>query len=149
MKNFRILPDLPNLIYLHCSWCPKLEKISNSSNLTHLYCHSCPKLAKLPDRFDNLIALNCSWCPRLTKLPDRLENLTYLNCSFCPWLNHDNNKEYLKNTLSLKKLQRWVRLNKFIRLTNSKDFCEYFYSPDQLGGKWAKKQLYKNIGFRS
>ena len=144
--KLQTLPDIPLLKILYCSYCPNLQNIPDLPLLTTLYCDNCPKLQKIPD-LPLLIFLDCKNCPLIQTLPD-LPLLTKLYCSRCPWLNHFQNPEYSKNIDRLTKIQRWnktKKLRKFLRLVNSKEFCEYFYSPDQLGGKWAKRQLYKQI----
>lgn len=36
---------------------------------------------------------------------------------------------------------RWLKTRRFLKLCKSKAFVETFYSPESMGGRWAKKQL--------
>ena len=50
------------------------------------------------------------------------------------------------NINKISKLQKYIKnskLRRIIRLTHSKEFIEYFYAPNQIGGKRLKKQIEK------
>lgn len=37
--------------------------------------------------------------------------------------------------------QRWRKVRRLVELAKTRAFIEWFYRPDQLGGKWAKKDI--------
>jgi len=93
----------------------------------------------------NLRTFDCHSCPLLTSLPKNIPINTYFDC--CHWL--PQNSKYYPNMLpKLLVCQRTVRirrLRKFVRLTTSRSFNEYFFHPERKGGIWAKKQLEKQM----
>jgi hypothetical protein len=90
--------------------------------------------------------LYCWECTSLTSLP--LENCTGLQelyCDDCPWIPQQN-PEYennLRKLIFLQRSRRRSRMRKFLGLCRTEAFCRYFYSPDNMGGKWAKTTLRK------
>ena len=84
--------------------------------------------------------LDCSGCTPLTSLPE-LPNATSLNCRDCVWLNHSSNSKYTINISRLTHLQRWYRRMLWCRYLASKEFTEWCYHPDNIGGKRAKKDI--------
>jgi len=83
--------------------------------------------------------LSCYNCPTLTSFPENLPDDT--DYSEYPWLPQ-NSKDY--PDILPKLCQRYIRLRKFVKLTSSRAFNEYFY-PENKGGMWAKKQLEKQF----
>jgi len=140
------LPEnLPESLHeLYCYNCPNLTSLSENlpESLQELYCHNCPNLTSLPENLpEGLQILNCSYCPKLTTLPENCHVSTFF--SGCPWLSQ-NSKYYPDNLPKLLVCQRAVRnrlLRKFVKLTSSRSFNEYFFHPERKGGIWAKKGL--------
>jgi hypothetical protein len=169
------LPEnLGNFEGLDCSNCPFLEKLpENLEKLKYLNCYDCSRLQKLPDNLQNLEYLNCRDCPILQELaspkfPESLGKLEYLNChncrlllnipvgtislvycDGCPWLNHPNNPNYSSNIQNLLFLQKFVRkcqrYRRFVKYTNSRDFIEWIYSPERIGGRLSKQSIYRSL----
>jgi len=155
---------------LYCSYCPFLKSLPEKlpEGLQSLYCYNCPLLKTLPEKLpEGLQTLDCSNCPLLTSLPEILhESLKELDCFNCPklasipknlpenpylwgcpWLPQ-NSKEYPKQIPKLLIVQRAVRdrrLRKFVKLTSSRAFNEYFFHPERKGGLWSKRQLEKQF----
>ena len=108
---------------------------------TYLDCSDCISLTSLPS-LPNVTHLHCSYCTSLTSLPE-IPNMTYLDCSGCMWLNHNSNSKYTANILRLARLQKWYRRVIWCRYLKSKEFIEWCYHPDNIGGKHAKKSILK------
>ena len=166
-RNSHLLTNIPstfiNLTYLDCSRCPILTSIPNTFvNLRHLNCNNCPLLPNIPNTLVNLTCLNCNSCCLLTCIPNTLVKLKILNCCNCHMLI--NTPQYYKikyfyhnsswidpnktnNIQKLITLQRFVKKNLkywiFSRWIKSREFNEWIYHPDNIGGKMAKKQIEK------
>ena len=106
---------------------------------TELDCSDCTSLTSLQE-MPNVTTLVCHGCTSLTLLPS-LPNMTYLSCHDCTWLNHISNSEYNINISRLSRLQRWYRRMLWCRYLKSREFIEWCYHPDNIGGKQAKKNL--------
>jgi hypothetical protein len=135
--------ELVGLTTLNCSNCPLLTAIPKELvGLTALYCWNCPLLTAIPKELVRLTTLYCYKCPLLTAIPKEFVGLTGLNCSGCPWLPQ-NASRYPTHLPSARLVQRRWRspLRRFLKLTRSRAFCEHFYSPSQMGGRWAKREL--------
>jgi hypothetical protein len=131
-----------NLIYLRCVKCPLLTSIPDTLiNLTHLICTNCPLLTSIPDTFINLIELHCNGNRLITSIPYISTGYNYYYD--CPWIN--NNKT--RNIQKLITLQRFVKKNlkywRFSRWIKSREFNEWIYHPDNIGGKMAKREIEK------
>jgi hypothetical protein len=135
--------ELVGLTALYCWNCPLLTAIPKELvGLTSLYCHNCPLLTAIPKELVNLTTLDCGDSPLLTAIPKELVWLTWLYCPGCPWLPQ-NAAQYPTHLPSALLVQRRWRspLRRFLKLTRSRAFCEHFYSPEQMGGRWAKLEL--------
>ena len=110
---------------------------------TDLDCSGCTSLTSLPE-LPNLTTLECCGCTSLTSLPD-MPNVTSLDCGGCTWLNHSSNYKYHINISRLSRLQRWYRRMIWCRYLASKEFIEWCYAPDNIGGKQAKRDILRNI----
>jgi hypothetical protein len=135
--------ELVGLTRLDCNNCPLLTAIPKELVvLTHLNCYNCPLLTAIPKELVGLTWMSCANCPLLTAIPKELVGLTNLYCYGCPWLPH-NAAQYPTHLPSAHLVQRRWRspLRRFLKLTRSRAFCEHFYSPEQMGGRWAKREL--------
>jgi len=151
------LRDNINLTELYCYDCPSLTSLdlwSSSKgvtsfgcvNLTTLLCYNCTSLTSLDLRNINLLRLNCPSCTSLTSLNLRSNfksEYDYINYSKCPWITQ--NKEFLNNLQRLIKLQKWYRRIVLIKYMKSKQFIEWIYSPNNIGGKCHKLKLLKEF----
>ena len=143
------LPSLPLVTTLYCSGCPLLRILTSLPSLplvTSLDCSNCPLLTSLPD-LPLVTSLYCYNCPLLTSLPD-LPLETNLNCSLCKWLDYPTNKDFTKNIKSLKTIQRYKKNRKalrFVKLTTSRRFNEFFFSKEGLGGIWHVKNMMERL----
>ena len=94
----------------------------------------------------NLKVFWCEDCTSLTRISEKLPNLIY-GYQYCPWIK--SNEEYKENIRKLVILQKFVKSNltywRFKRWIETKHFAEWFYSPQELGGRNAKIQLKKEI----
>ena len=153
------LPKIPNVTHLDCGSCTSLLSLPEISNVTQLYCYNCTSITSLPP-LSNVTYLDCSGCTSLVSLPP-LPNVTHLYCwgctsltslpampnlttlysGSCAWLNHSSNSEYTINITRLTHLQRWYRRMVWCRYLSSKEFIEWCYHPDNIGGKQAKKSI--------
>ena len=133
------LPPLPNVTTLGCSGCTSLTSLSNIPNMTTLNCYGCTSLIALPE-IPNMTHLYCGGCTFLVSLPD-MTNIFILDCHSCIWLNHSSNSEYHINISNLSRIQRWYRRMVWCRYLASKEFIEWCYCPDNIGGKQSKRAI--------
>jgi len=93
-----------------------------------------------------LTRLFCHECTNLTEIPPDLLELIDFYCAGCIWIEKQN-PSFNFNMEKLKRLQRFCRNNlkywRFRRWIKSKEFAEWFYSPNQWGGKVAKLNIQK------
>lgn len=139
--SIAVIPPLPNLQCLMCNNCPSITIIPYLPNLSRLYCGGCPSLTTIPFLY-NLIYLECYDCRLILNI--NLPNVKGINCSGCLWLDYEN-KYYKKNISSLivlqKYIKRLVRYRRFTRFIKSREFNEWFYAPDGIGGRTHKIQI--------
>ena len=146
--------DLRSNINLKTLWCDNctslisLDLRNNSEgvtsfgciNLATLGCNSCTSLTSLDLRNNiKLTILRCDNCISLTSLDLPKEYNGYIDCSNCPWITQ--NKDFSNNYQNLIKLQRWYRKLVIIKYMKSQEFIEWFYNPNNIGGKCHKKSL--------
>jgi len=144
-----------NLKMLLCSYCTSLTSIDLRSysegvtsfgcvNLITFGCSYCTSLTSLDLRSNiNLIELDCFYCTSLTSLDLPKEYDGYMDRSNCPWIIQ--NTEFSNNLQRLIKLQRWYRKLVLIKYMKSKQFIEWVYAPNNIGGSLYKKWLLKNL----
>jgi len=84
------------------------------------------------------------YCPILTEIPN---SFFMTDCYGCPWLKHD--PLYEKNIKNLRHLQCFCRKNvtfwRFKRWIKSRGFAEWFYGPNQWGGRAIKRSIAREI----
>ena len=135
-----------NLTRLYCHSCTSLTSLDlrNNKNLSILYCHSCIFLTSLDLRNNKkLETLGCSSCTSLTSLNLPKGYHGDINYSNCPWIIQ--NTEFSNNLQKLIKLQKWYRKLVLIKYMKSKQFIEWVYAPNNIGGSLYKKWLLKNL----
>jgi len=133
---------------LYCFNCPKLISLPENlpESLHTLECFDCSNLSKLPKNLPrNLNILNFSYCPLLIILPENIPDNTFY--AGCPWIpqNSDYYPDRIPKLLTCQRIVRNRRFRKFVKLTSSQSFNEYFFHPERKGGIWVKKQLEKQI----
>ncbi len=129
--------DLPSATELYCNKNSFLESISPLPCIDVLDCSECPSLRFLPQS-NSLKKLDCSDCDSVIckgEFPNLLPDHTYQ----CPWL-YLNKDEYTDNITILRNLQ--IRLLALPWL-KSKQFSQWFYAPNNIGGRAHKQNLYK------
>jgi len=131
---------LPDLVVLDCNG-SGLTEIPKFPDLMVLNC--CRTNLKEIPMFPNLVDLWCNGCTSLTKVP--VPRKSYI-CRGCTWLEEEN-KNFDDNIEKLKRLQRFCRNNlkywRFKRWVNSREFAEWFYDPEQWGGRASKRNIEK------
>jgi len=134
-----------NLEMLYCYSCTSLTSLDlrNNINLTRLWCNNCTSLTSLNLQNNiNLITLECYNCRTLTSL-NLLSNIENIHHSRCPWICQ--NKDFSSNLQRLIKIQRWYRKLLIIKYMKSKQFVEWIYAPNNIGGKCHKLKLLKEF----
>lgn len=60
------------------------------------------------------------------------------------WMNKEvTEEEHIQIRQRVIRQMRWLKTRRFLRLCKSRAFVETFYSPESMGGRWAKQQLNK------
>ena len=139
--NVKEIPYIHGLEELYITDCSKLTSIPNIEGLKELYCNNCPNLTSIP-KIEGLKKLCCYGCPNLTSIP----NIKELNCSSCPWIPYQND-DFKDNIKKLIILQRWFKkyfkIKVAQRYIKTKEFNEWFYSPNNFGGYKHKLRMTK------
>ena len=135
------ISSLPNLSGLNCWNCPSLTSIPSLPNLTQLICYNCPLLTIIPS-FPELIELDCHNCPILTHIHDtpKLDRSSRVNYTGCKWLIVQ--PEIINKLIVIqRRVRQMVKYFRFIRFIKSREFNEWFYAPEGIGGKMNKIRL--------
>jgi len=166
--NLTSLGPLPEgLQKLFCNGCTNLTSLGPlPESLRELYCGGCTNLTSLGPLPKGLRVLHCYGCTNLTSLEPLPESLLELYCNGCRVLTQvgpqsviDNLHDYRPSTWTpsgqlennLRKLvivqnfYRTHRTRKLLRLSRTREFCEWFYHPENYGGRWAKASLRKMV----
>jgi len=139
------IPSFPNLSELYCPNCPVLTNIS-LPNLNILYCYRCPLLISISAPM--LTTLDCSNSSILTSISEidrsRISIGSHYNTSGCKWLYNDDER-IEKLTLIQRRIRQVVKYYRFVRFIKSREFNEWFYAPEGIGGKMNKVILEKFV----
>jgi len=129
---------------INCYGCDNLTEIF-CSNIKYLNCSSCKNLKTLKvDEYETIL------CTRNRKLTEVVLNSTgiYDDSEIIydgsPWF--PLSEDYEEKLKKLEILQRFcgsLRIRKLLRLSKTRKFCEWFYHPENYGGRWAKNSLRK------
>ena len=57
------------------------------------------------------------------------------------WITEDKAQRIHRLLCNRAYRQRWRKVRRLVELAKSKAFNEWFYHPDRVGGRWAKKDL--------
>jgi len=162
--NLTSLGSLPEgLRILSCNYCTNLTSLEPlPESLRELHCIGCTNLTSLEPLPESLRELFCSYCTSLTSLgplPKGHQTLycrdcrvltqvgpqsvidhlyDYLPSIWCPSENLENN---LRKLARIQNFCRSLRTRKLLRLSKTRKFCEWFYHPENYGGRWAKATL--------
>ena len=134
------IDSMPNLDVLECNVCTTLKTISSLDNVTKVSCNDCTSLTSI-GILPKVTYFDYSGCRMLIDIPI-LERCLVRN-DRCPW-----NKYKFLFTVNVQKLmliQRWYRRLRWCRYLVSRDFIEWCYHPDNIGGKRAKRDIQRAI----
>ena len=129
---------------LYCSGCPNITSIPVIEGLKYLHCYSCPLLTSIPV-IPGLQYLYCYDCRLLTSIPviEGLQKLYYN----CPWLS--TSQDFETKLRKVRNLQRFCRKNfpyfVFKRWIETREFAEWFYSPENLGGRVDRRRFLRTV----
>lgn len=152
------IANIPGLKKLDCSGCISLQSIPQFERLKYLNC-SHTFLTEIP-YIKTLKTMLCVDCPILhtinrghryiirngRRIPI-MDSIIIWNIRKCPWLDHESNRGiYEKNIIKLIRLQTFVRkrllYRKLSSWVNTPEFNEWYYHPDNPGGKKAIRRLF-------
>jgi len=162
LTSLRLSEGLQELFCIGCTNLTSLGPLPES--LHTLYCSDCTNLTSLGPLSEGLQTLWCNGCINLTSLGPLPEGLEYLNCDGCrvltrvgpqsaidnlddyqpsTWIPSEELEENLKKLVLVQRFCRSLRTRKLLRLSRTRKFCEFFYHPENYGGRWAKASLRK------
>jgi hypothetical protein len=145
--NLTSLGPLPEgLQVLYCSYCTNLTSLEPlPESLQRLYCIGCTSLTSLESLPEILKELYCDNCRVLTQVGPQsvIDNL--VDYSPAIWTPSENLENNLKKLVIVQNFCRSFRTRKLLRLSRTKEFCEWFYHPENYGGRWAKMSLRKMV----
>jgi len=145
--NLTSLEPLPEgLQILSCIDCTNLTNLGPlPKSLQELYCNKCTSLTSLGPILENLRLLCCNGCSLLTRVDPQnvINNLMFYFPS--TWTPSEELEENLKKLIVLQRFCRSFHTRKLLKLSKTRKFCEWFYHPENYGGRWAKASLRKLI----
>jgi len=89
-----------------------------------------------------LTTLDCSNCYVLIYIPG---HRFYCNMSGCSWLH--KNDGIIKLILIQRRIRQVLKYYRFARFIKSREFNEWFYAPEGIGGKMNKVILEKFVNY--
>lgn len=123
------IPLIKGLKKLNCSKCCLLD------------CLVCPLLTFIP-HIEGLYRLECCNCCALTNIFN-IKSLKIL-CLNCPWLYNQNEKfnGRIQKLIILQRIsKRIIKRKRFVKYIKTREFNEWFYAPNGIGGKTHKKNM--------
>jgi hypothetical protein len=113
--------------------------------LQRLYCNGCTSLTSLGPLPEGLQKLDCSGCRVLTSVGPQsvIDNLMFYSPAI--WTPSEKLEENLRKLSVLQRFCRSFHIRKLLRFSKTRKFCEWFYHPENYGGRWAKASLRKLI----
>jgi hypothetical protein len=143
--NLTSLGPLPKgLQELNCDGCTTITSLGPlPESLRILSCSSCTNLASFGPLPKGLEGLVCNGCRVLTQVGPQsvIDNLQYYFPAI--WTPSEELENNLRKLAILQKFSRSFRTRKLLRLSKTREFCEWFYHPENYGGRWAKASLVK------
>lgn len=146
-RNISTIDTFPNIKKLYIFNNPSLIYIDNILNLSTLVVHTCAQLKSISN-IPNLKELKIWNCFSLFNIHINTEfknNNIIIEIARCPFLNHSKNPDFNSNIIKLKRIQKYIKKNISYRIfkqwIKSKSFAEWFYHPDNFGGKYNKRML--------
>jgi len=145
--NLTSLGPLPESLWiLSCGDCTNLTNLGPlPKGLQLLSCYNCTRLTSLGPLPEGLYILYCEGCEVLTQVGPQsvIDNLVeYQSSTWTPSEELENN---LKKLVIVQNFCRSRRVRKLLKLSRTKEFCEWFYHPENYGGRWAKESLEKFV----
>lgn len=167
-------PFPKNLLQLFCTGCTSLTDLGGVKNplpesLQLLYCNGCTGLTELggvknplPKSLQGLYCVSCIGFTELI-LPEGLQYLDCYNCTkltrvepqnvidnlsryiYSTWMPSEYLEDNLKKLRTLQRFCRTIPTRKLLRLSKTRKFCEWFYHPENYGGRWAKVSLMRLV----
>jgi hypothetical protein len=143
--NLTSIPNIKGLKQIDCFKCPNLTSIPNIKGLKQIDCSNCDNLTSIPN-IKGLKGIGCHYCPMLTSIP----NTPSICYSACPWIEHTQyphcedpyNENNIQKLLLLQKFcKKNFRYFVFNRWVKSQEFKEWFYAPENVGGRKHKKMM--------
>jgi len=142
LTNLGPLPE--SLQTLLCGGCTSLTNLGPlPESLQLLSCYNCTSLTSLGPLPKGLYILYCEGCEVLTQVGPQsvIDNLNWYYPS--TWTPSENLENNLKKLVIVQNFCRSLRVRKLLRLSRTKEFCEFFYHPENYGGRWDKMSLRK------
>jgi hypothetical protein len=132
------LPNIPSITHLEIDNCRELRINQLFPLLTHLTLRNTPYITRIPKNdFDDMFNLT-------------IEHQGILDIFSRFFRNSLGSNDYERNRAKLLLLQCIFRrkynnrvLRKFLRLTSSTEFAEYFWTPGRMGAQWARSHYTK------
>jgi hypothetical protein len=164
--NLKLLPTYIGKIcnILVINNCPSLKFIYTSS-VSYLFIRDCINLEVI-SLGKTLRDFTINDCPKFTTIKNiqdyNINNYEIFNCrmfindkyrsGFCPFNKNDSQNgksRWNKTKKKINILQKWIKKNfkyfVFKRWIKSKEFIEWFYSPENFGGYKHKQRMLKSI----
>ena len=135
--NLEEITKLNNIYGVHIDNCKNISNIIEVNNITELCINRCKKLISNVKLTRNI--KNIKKTDNLMKFINVLDGLENKEKSqYRRYYTHNSYKDYDYNEIVTginRIVQQW-KLRKFVKLCESRDFNEYFYHPEHLGGQW-------------
>lgn len=136
------IPYLPCLLFFDIQDCKELQLEHKYPDIDMLTIINCPLVNELPVvDIHTLVAIDCHQQPGL-EIYNR----------FFPGIGDSRNMEYEDNRKKLSFLQDKFRRHfenrrmlKLLRISKSLEFAEYFWHPDNYGGRWCINRLNRRV----
>jgi len=144
-KLQEILNKCKNLEELFCINCPCLTTldVTNNKKLLKFACWNTQITSLNLQENKNLREILCVGCAKLISLKLNVNKFVYENYQGCPWICQ--NEEFLSNLQKLIRIQKWYKRMLIIKYMKSREFIEWFYNPNNTGGKCHKLKLLKEF----
>ena len=134
--SFTSVPVIEGLEELYIWSCNLITSVPIIGGLKKLCIWSCKSFTSVPV-IEELKKLHIWGCDSITSVPV-IEGL--ISVSECKWLEMDNDKRHSVLKLQQRMKQK-ARLKMFKKYVRSRQFCEWFYSPDEFGGQASKRSI--------
>jgi len=139
LKEIKIYNKVLN--WIDCRKCPvKNIDISNCQIIQYILLANCPIESLDISKCKFIALIDISYCRFLLKISSTHQHTAY---DSCPWI--PQNKEFPDNLQNLIRIQRWYRRILIIKYIKSREFIEWIYTPNNIGGLLYKKHLLNSL----